>query len=172
MSINNYLTTIVKKKKIVGRGIGSGRGKTCGRGGKGQTARTGGGPKPGFEGGQTKVYLRFPKRGGRRGGKFKKSSQTTYRIINLENLEKDEKIVNGQILDFFPDKQPVKILGEGELTKTLTIKAVGFSQSAQEKVTKAGGKLLTTASLYFEKIMNILRNAEFSQQKRKDGTWE
>src|SRR4051794_34169021 len=100
MNINNYLTTIVKKKKIVGRGIGSGRGKTCGRGGKGQTARTGGGPKPGFEGGQTKVYLRFPKRG----GGFRTSPKIPYQIINLGDLEKDHKIVNGQTIDFFQGK--------------------------------------------------------------------
>jgi len=100
MNTNNYLTTIVKKRKIVGRGIGSGRGKTCGRGGKGQTARTGGGTKPGFEGGQTKVYLRFPKRG----GGFKTSFKAPYRIINLEEIEKDHKIVSGQTLDFLQDK--------------------------------------------------------------------
>jgi large subunit ribosomal protein L15 len=63
MTINNYLTAIVKKKKIVGRGIGSGRGKTAGRGTKGQKARKSGRPRQGFEGGQTPVYRRFPKRG-------------------------------------------------------------------------------------------------------------
>src|ERR1043166_3775351 len=107
MNINNYLTTIVKKRKIIGRGIGSGRGKTCGRGGKGQTARTGGGTKPGFEGGQTKIYLRFPKRG----GGFRTSSKTSYRIINLAKLEKDEKIANGQEINL----PGVKVLGEGNL---------------------------------------------------------
>src|SRR4051812_29043259 len=115
--INNYLTTIVKKKKIVGRGIGSGRGKTCGRGGKGQTARTGGGTRPGFEGGQTPIFRRFPKRGG-----GLKPPQVSYRVINLGELEKDPKIARGQTLDFLQDKQLVKILGEGKLTKNLTIK--------------------------------------------------
>jgi large subunit ribosomal protein L15 len=133
MTINNYLTTIVKKKKIVGRGIGSGRGKTCGRGGKGQTARTGGGTRPGFEGGQTPVYRRFPKRG------FK-TKRFSYQVVNLEKLEKDEKVVNGQTVDFAQSKFPVKLLGKGELTKTLTIKANFFSQSAREKIIKAGGK--------------------------------
>jgi len=121
MNINNYLTTIVKKKKIVGRGIGSGRGKTCGRGGKGQTARTGGGTRPGFEGGQTEVYLRFPKRGG-----FRAPSKTSYRIINLANLENDEKVASGQEINL----PGVKILGEGNLTKNLIIQAADFSQEA------------------------------------------
>jgi large subunit ribosomal protein L15 len=133
MTINNYLTTIVKKKKIVGRGIGSGRGKTCGRGGKGQTARTGGGTRPGFEGGQTPVYRRFPKRG------FN-TKRFLIRWVNLERLEKDEKVVNGQTVDFAQSKFPVKILGKGELTKSLTIRANFFSRGAQEKIVKVGGK--------------------------------
>src|SRR3954468_4512426 len=101
---NSYLVPIKKKSKIVGRGIGSGRGKTCGRGGKGQTARTGGGTRPGFEGGQTPVFRRFPKRGGGR-----RPPKTSYRVIDLGKLEKDHKIVSGQTLDFLQDKQPVKI---------------------------------------------------------------
>ena len=83
MNTNNYLTTIVKKKKIVGRGIGSGRGKTSGRGQKGQGSRKSGNVRPGFEGGQTPVYRAFPKRGG--GFKDKKIS---YQVVNLEELEK------------------------------------------------------------------------------------
>src|SRR6185437_164544 len=142
MNTNNYLVTIVKKKKRVGRGIGSGRGKTCGRGGKGQTARTGGGTRPGFEGGQIPVFRRFPKRGGR--SKTRKIQKTFYQIVNLEDLEKDEKIVSGQEVHF----PGVKILGRGELTKTLTIKAVDFSRSAQEKITKAGGEFQTKTSVY------------------------
>jgi large subunit ribosomal protein L15 len=134
MNTNNYLTTIVKKKKIVGRGIGSGRGKTCGRGTKGQKARKSGHPRPGFEGGQTAVYRAFPKRG----GGFKK--KTPRQVINLEKLEKDEKVANGQILDFTQGKLPVKVLGGGSLTKNLTIKAAVFSRQAQEKITQAGGK--------------------------------
>src|SRR3954469_19945433 len=106
MNTNNYLTTIVKKKKAVGRGIGSGRGKTCGRGTKGQKARKSGHVRPGFEGGQTPVYRAFPKRG----GGFR-PSQTSYQIVNLARLEKDEKVVNGQVIDFSQEKLPVKILG-------------------------------------------------------------
>lgn len=134
MTINNYLVNIVKKSKRVGRGD-----KTAGRGGKGQTARSGGvsGTKKwkGFEGGQTPVFRRFPKRGG--GFREKKIS---YQIINLDSLEKDERIVNGQVVNFAQEKLPTKILGGGELTKNLTIKASAFSQQAQEKITKVGGK--------------------------------
>jgi len=134
MNTNNYLTTIVKKKKIVGRGIGSGRGKTSGRGQKGQGSRKSGNVRPGFEGGQTPVYRAFPKRGG--GFKKKKIS---YQIVNLEELEKDEKITAGQEVDLSQKKSPIKILGEGNFTKKLTIKAAAFSQQAQEKITQAGG---------------------------------
>jgi len=132
MTINHYLTTIVRKKKIVGRGEGSGYGKTSGRGQKGQKARKSGHTRPGFEGGQTPVYRRFPKRG------FK-TSKLSYRVINLGSLEMDEKIIAGQTVDFARVKFPVKVLGKGELTKTLTIKARFFSQTAQEKIIKAGG---------------------------------
>jgi large subunit ribosomal protein L15 len=134
MNTNNYLTTIVKKKKIVGRGIGSGRGKTSGRGQKGQGSRKSGNVRPGFEGGQTPVYRAFPKRGG--GFKKKKIS---YQVVNLEELEKDEKITAGQEVDLSQKKSPVKILGEGNFTKKLTIKAAAFSQQAREKITQAGG---------------------------------
>lgn len=135
MTTNNYLTTIVKKKKIVGRGEGSGSGKTCGRGQKGQKARKSGHTRPGFEGGQTPVYRRFPKRGG--GFKVPKIS---CRVINLEKLEKDKKIITGQTVDCTQSKFHIKILGEGELTKALTVKANFFSRVAQEKIVKAGGK--------------------------------
>ena len=132
---NNYLVPIKKKRKIVGRGIGSGRGKTAGRGQKGQGSRKSGHVRPGFEGGQTPIFRRFPKRGG--GFRNKKIS---YQVINLERLEKDSRITSGQTIDFTNEKSLIKILGEGELTKILTIKAVAFSQQAQEKITKVGGK--------------------------------
>ncbi|CAG8451856.1 7339_t:CDS:10 [Scutellospora calospora] len=123
----------LNKKKIVGRGIGSGRGKTSGRGQKGQGSRKSGHVRPGFEGGQTPVYRAFPKRG----GGFKK--KTPQRVVNLENLEKDERVVAGQVMDFSQEKLPVKVLGEGNFTKNLTIKAAAFSRQAKEKITQAGG---------------------------------
>lgn len=132
MTINNYLISIVKKKKVVGRGLGS-RGKTSGRGQKGQGARKSPHTRPGFEGGQTPIYRRFPKRG------FK-TPRIPHRIINLESLEKDPQIVSEQVVDFSGEKLPVKILAKGELTKSLTIKATSFSQAAQEKIIKIGGQ--------------------------------
>lgn len=133
MNTNNYLISIGKKSKVVGRGIGSGRGKTSGRGQKGQGSRKSPHTRPGFEGGQTPVYRRFPKRGSL------KTKKVSYQIINLEKLEKDPSIVAEQIIDFSQGKVPVKILGKGELTKNLTVKASFFSQAAQEKITKIGG---------------------------------
>ena len=136
MTTNNYLTTIVKRKKLLGRGVGS-KGKTSGRGQKGQGSRKSANTRPGFEGGQTPVYRRFPKRG------FK-TQKSSYRIINLERLEKDQAITTEQLVDFSQEKLPVKILGKGELTKILTIKASFFSQAAQEKISKIGGKFQIT----------------------------
>jgi large subunit ribosomal protein L15 len=133
MTINNYLTTLVKKRKVVGRGIGSGRGKTAGRGTKGQKSRKSGRVRLGFEGGQTPVYRRFPKRG------FTKK-KIVYQVINLEKLEKDKKIKSGETVDFSVAKPPVKVLGKGELSKKIIIKAHAFSQSAQQKITQIDGK--------------------------------
>ncbi|CAI2162213.1 12446_t:CDS:1 [Funneliformis geosporum] len=131
------LITITKKSKRVGRGIGSGRGKTAGRGQKGQGARKSPHTRPGFEGGQVPIFLRFPKRG------FK-GRKKLGQVINLEKLEQDKEIVSGQVIDFRKSKSPTKILGRGELTKILTIKAAAFSQQAQQKITKLGGKIEIT----------------------------
>ncbi|CAJ0914563.1 1298_t:CDS:10 [Entrophospora sp. SA101] len=133
LALDKLTVSVGKKKKIVGRGIGSGRGKTCGRGQKGQHARKSGHVRPGFEGGQTPVFRRFPKRG------FK-TPQLSYQVVNLARLEKDEKIINGQTIDFSHDKHPTKILGEGKLTKQLTVKAAAFSHTAQAKITQVGGE--------------------------------
>ena len=126
--------------KRVGRGIGSGNGKTSGKGHKGQNARSGGGVRPGFEGGQMPLYRRLPKRG------FKNIFAKQYVTINVEDLERfengtevtpellKETGVISKILD------GVKVLGRGEVSKSLTVKAVKFSESAKEKIEKAGGK--------------------------------
>ena len=126
--------------KRVGRGIGSGNGKTSGKGHKGQNARSGGGVRPGFEGGQMPIYRRLPKRG------FKNIFAKQYVTINVEDLERfengtevtaellKETGVISKILD------GVKILGRGELTKSLNVKVAKFSESAKEKIEKAGGK--------------------------------
>ena len=127
-------------RKRVGRGIGSGTGKTSGKGHKGQNARSGGGVRPGFEGGQMPLYRRLPKRG------FTNIFAKQYVTINVCDLERfdngtevtqellKETGVVSKTLD------GIKILGRGELTKNLTVKVAKFSASAAEKIEKAGGK--------------------------------
>ena len=123
-----------------GRGHGSGNGKTAGRGHKGQNARSGGGVRPGFEGGQMPLYRRLPKRG------FTNKFAKDYVAINVSALEKFE---NGAVVDAQALKDAgviskiqdgVVIMGRGEITKSLTVKAVRFTESAKEKIEKAGGK--------------------------------
>lgn len=129
-----------KNAKRVGRGTGSGHGKTAGRGSKGQLSRSGGGKGPGFEGGQTPIYRRLPKRG------FNNKFKVEYAVVNVGDLERvfesgDE--VNGEAL-----KEKglvkgygvcVKVLGDGEITKSLTVHAHKFSESAVSKIRAAGG---------------------------------
>ena len=124
-----------------GRGPGSGNGKTAGKGHKGQNARSGGGVRPGFEGGQLPLYRKLPKRGFSN-YKFK----TTYATINVEDLNRFE---DGAVVDLDAlmaarlvrrELDGVKVLGNGEITKKLTVKATVFSASAKEKIEAAGGK--------------------------------
>ena len=127
-------------KKRVGRGIGSGIGKTSGRGQKGQNSRSGGGVRPGYEGGQTPLFKRLPKRG------FTNIHRHEYANVNLGDI--NALFEAGAVVDLEALKkvglvkkeyEGVKILGNGELDKALTIKAVKFSKSAVEKISKAGG---------------------------------
>lgn len=128
-------------KKRLGRGIGSGLGKTSGRGHKGQNARSGGGVRPGFEGGQMPLFQRLPKRG------FTNIFAKKYGIINVKDLDRFEEdtIVTPELL--FSEglikkaKDGVKILGNGEINIKLTVKAQQFSKSAVEKIEAAGGKV-------------------------------
>ena len=130
-----------KKRKRVGRGPGSGRGKTCGRGHKGQQSRSGGGTRVGFEGGQMPLYRRLPKRG------FNNTRfRTEYAIVNVGQLEKTFQ--DGDTVDAAAIRDahlinaktgPIKILGSGELTKKLAVTADGFSASAAQKIEAAGG---------------------------------
>lgn len=130
--------------KRLGRGIGSGLGKTSGKGHKGQWARSGGGVRPGFEGGQMPLTRRLPKRGFKN-AIFKK----VYSIVNVGVLEANfdnGAVVNAEILK---DKGIIskieayglKVLGDGELTKSLTVQAAKFTESAEKKITEAGGKV-------------------------------
>ena len=126
--------------KRVGRGIGSGTGKTSGKGHKGQNARSGGGVRPGFEGGQMPLYRRLPKRG------FNNIFAKQYVTINVSDLERFENgtEVTAELLKetgvVSKVMDGIKILGRGELTKKLTVKAAKFTASASEKIEKAGGK--------------------------------
>lgn len=128
--------------KRLGRGIGSGLGKTSGKGHKGQWARSGGGVRPGFEGGQMPLIRRIPKRGFN--NKFKK----VYSIVNICDLEdrfEGGQEITAQLLlesGVLSKVEPygIKVLGNGELTKSFTVKANKFSKSAVEAIEKAGGK--------------------------------
>jgi large subunit ribosomal protein L15 len=124
-----------KKKKRVGRGSSSGMGKTCGRGHKGQKSRSGGTKGPRFEGGQTPLYRRLPKRG------FKNCLfRKEYTVINVADLNKCEGEVSKETLKV---SGLLKILGDGEIKKALNVKADRFSRSAKKKIEAAGGKCLT-----------------------------
>ncbi|WP_296242824.1 50S ribosomal protein L15 [uncultured Faecalicoccus sp.] len=128
-----------QKRNRVGRGPGSGNGKTSGRGQKGQKARSGGGVRLGFEGGQTPLARRLPKRG------FTNFNRVEYAIVNVEALNQFEdgtEITAALLLDkkvIRKELGGLKVLGNGELTKKLTVKATKFSQSAKEAIEKAGG---------------------------------
>ena len=130
-----------KEAKRVGRGHGSGHGKTAGKGHKGQWSRSGGGVKPGFEGGQMKIAMRIPKRGFNN-----KVFATEYALVNVRDLEK--RFEAGAVIDREAImacgliKKPldgIKILGTGELTKAFTVKAEKFSETAKSKIESAGG---------------------------------
>jgi large subunit ribosomal protein L15 len=125
-------------KKRVGRGMGSGMGKTSTRGHKGQRSRSGSRMMRGFEGGQMPLHRRMPKRG------FTNIFRKEYNIVNLEKLAAlGETTITPEVLrksGVISTKHPVKILGDGELSSALTVHAHKFSKSAQEKITKAGGK--------------------------------
>ena len=127
-------------QKRLGRGNGSGLGKTSGKGHKGAKARSGGGKRPGFEGGQMPLYRRVPKRG------FNNVFGTEYAEVNVERLEvfNDGDVVNAQALlekkIIRKELDGIKVLGGGELTKKLTVRAAKFSASAKEKIEAVGGK--------------------------------
>ena len=126
--------------KRVGRGTGSGRGTTAGKGHKGQNARSGGGVRQGFEGGQTPLHRRLPQRRG-----FRNINRKEYAVVNLDDLERFEAgaevtpevfISSGLVKKL---KDGIKVLGDGEVSKALTVRAHKFSKSAVEKLKAAGG---------------------------------
>ena len=130
-----------KNKKRVGRGVASGNGKTAGRGSKGQNARSGGGVRPGYEGGQMPIHRRLPKRG------FKNPFKKVFAIINVKDLNRFEKdtiideaalIKSGLVKG---DRDGIKLLGNGEISVPLTLKIDKVSESARQKIEAAGGKI-------------------------------
>ena len=129
-----------KRSKRVGRGHGSGLGKTSGRGQTGQNSRSGGGKAPGFEGGQTPIYIRLPKRG------FTNRNRKVFSVVNLEQLNRFEEgvEVNVELLKAAglvkDERDGVKILGQGKLEKKLSVTAHAFSESAKAAIEQAGGK--------------------------------
>jgi large subunit ribosomal protein L15 len=125
-----------------GRGPGSGNGKTSGRGQKGQNSRSGGGVRPGFEGGQMPLYRRLPKRG------FTNIFSVRYAVLNVKDL--DSRFEDGDVVDVQKILESglikkllagIKILGDGEISKKLEVKVSAFSKSAKEKIEKAGGRI-------------------------------
>ena len=128
-----------KERNRVGRGIGSGNGKTSGRGQKGQKARSGGGVRPGFEGGQNPLFRRIPKRG------FNNVNRKEFAVVNLDDLNKfeDGTVVSPALLletkVIKKERSGVKVLANGKLEKKLTVQAHKFSSSAKEAIEAAGG---------------------------------
>jgi large subunit ribosomal protein L15 len=128
-----------KERKRLGRGIGSGQGKTAGKGHKGQNARSGGGVRLGFEGGQTPLYRRLPKRG------FTNFARKEFAIVNLDTLNRfvdgtevtPELLIESGVVS--NEKAGIKILAKGTLEKKLTVKAHKFSSAAKEAIEAAGG---------------------------------
>ncbi|NQT23075.1 MAG: 50S ribosomal protein L15 [Candidatus Omnitrophica bacterium] len=131
----------LKRKKRLGRGAGSGHGKTSCRGHKGQKSRSGSGPHVGFEGGQMPLIRRIPKRG------FTSKNRLVYQIVNTKTLNafKKDSTVDAQALSEMGIVKaldaPIKILGDGELSKALTVKVSAFSASAKKRIEEAGGKV-------------------------------
>jgi large subunit ribosomal protein L15 len=133
-----------KIKKVIGRGYGSGKGGTCGRGHDGQKSRSGGGVRPGFEGGQMPLYRRIARKGFSN-ARFK----NIYKIVNIEDIEKsykDSEEVNEATLYekgvIKKKNMMIKLLGKGEITKKVTVKLDKVSESAAKKIKKAGGEII------------------------------
>ena len=128
-------------RRRVGRGIGSGLGKTSGKGHKGQKARSGGGVRPGFEGGQMPLFRRIPKRGFKNRG-AKQYTEVT--LAMLETLDNNTEVTAESLLEagiIRKANDGIVVLGNGELTKKLTVKAARVTKTANEKITAAGGKV-------------------------------
>jgi large subunit ribosomal protein L15 len=130
-----------KSRKRIGRGVGSGSGKTAGKGSKGQNCRSGGGVRPGYEGGQMPIHRRLPKRG------FKNHFKKTFAIVNVQDLNRFESqsVVDEVALIkcglIKGDRDGIKMLGKGEVTVPVTVRINNISNSARQKIESAGGKI-------------------------------
>ncbi len=146
-----------KRRKTVGRGNGSGHGSYSCRGGKGQTARTGSQANPGFEGGQTPLYRKMPKLKG-----FNNVNHIKYQVVNVESLNIFEENSEIDVIALYEKKlvnsksKPVKVLGDGEVTKKLTLKVDKISESAKAKIEKAKGK-----------VTEMIKNAAVAEEEAK-----
>lgn len=150
MKLNTF-SSYRKKTKRKGRGISAGQGKTAGRGTKGQKARTGKKLRPGFEGGQTPFFQKIPKLKG-----FRNPNRVPFQVVNIGSLgELGTDVITHEVLfaaHMIPQKDwPVKVLGDGELTRGLTIELEAASAGALEKIQKAGGTFRSTALVAREK---------------------
>lgn len=148
-----------ENKKRIGRGMGSGMGKTSTRGHKGQGSRSGSSLMRGFEGGQMPLHRRMPKRG------FFNIFRVEYAIVNLNSLATlEETTITPDVLrksGLVSDKRSlIKVLGDGEISKAITVQAHRFSKSAQEKIEKAGGKV---------EVIRLHQREEHSQTKKSKG---
>lgn len=156
-------------KKRVGRGTGSGHGKTSGRGHKGQRGRSSGNVRPGFEGGQMPFYRRVPKFG------FQNPFRVEYQPVNIRDLEAAAKHGQGGVVDgkalkaaglIHAADKPVKILGDGELKAKLTVKAEKFSEEAKKKIEAAGGKAESIAPAPPKPVERRSKKTEASKAKK------
>ncbi|MBU1992687.1 MAG: 50S ribosomal protein L15 [Patescibacteria group bacterium] len=142
MNLLNLRSNVKKTKKRVGRGNASGAGTYSGRGMNGQSSRSGGKRRPGFEGGQTPLHMKMPKLRG-----FKNPNRVTFQVVNVSDLEVFDAGATVDVISLYEKKiirkknTPVKVLGNGELTKKLEVKVDKVSRSAKEKIEKAKGKV-------------------------------
>jgi large subunit ribosomal protein L15 len=159
MSLQELKPKNKKAKKRVGRGNGSGHGTYSCRGQKGQSSRTGGRRRPGFEGGQTPLYRKMPKLKG-----FKNPNRIEYKAINVGALE--EMFKEGEV-DLTNIKTPVKLLGDGEVTKKFTVKVAKASASAIEKIEKAGGSCEVTTPKEVKETDKEAKKAKRAEERAK-----
>lgn len=169
MKIHDLEVAAKRNKKRLGRGIGSGQGKTAGRGTKGQNARSGGGVRLGFEGGQTQLAQRLPKKRG-----FKAINPTLWQVVNVGDLDAIKKTtINNAVLEFAgiirDGKKLVKLLGSGEVKQKLTVSVQAASKSAIAKIEQSGGQV-KLVKLTRSNAKTSTQAADKVKKRRANGT--